>query len=213
MLPAVAGEKLATACDVFCEEHVFSVEESRRILNRARELGLKVKLHADEIRPTGGAELAAEVGALSADHLVWVSDEGMRRMRDASVVPILLPATSFFLNLKQDAPGRRMLEAGLALALATDFNPGSSPTRSMPLVMTFACIRYGFTAAQSLTAATVNAAWAIGRGGRLGVLAPGFQADLVAFDVPNVRFLPYHFGENLAAVVVKKGEVVADRRR
>ncbi len=213
MLPKVAHEKLATACDVFCEEHVFTVDESRRILNRAKELGLKVKLHADEIRPTGGAELAADVGALSADHLVFVSDEGMTRMRDAGVVPILLPATSFFLNLKQDAPGRRMLEAGLALAIATDFNPGSSPTRSMPLVMTFACVRYGFTAAQALTAATVNAAHAIGRGADLGVIAPGFQADLVALDVPNIRYVPYHFGESFVSLVVKRGVVVVDRRR
>jgi imidazolonepropionase len=213
MLPEVARRKLADACDVFCEKGVFSVEQSRRILERAKALGLKVKLHADEIHPTGSAELAAEVGALSADHLVHVSDEGMTRMRERGVVPILLPATSFFIKLPQDAPGAEMKRRGLALALATDFNPGSSPTRSLPLVMTFACVKYGMTPAEALTACTVNAAHALGLGDRLGVLAPGFQADVVAWDLPNHRALPYRFGENFAAVVVKRGEVVVDVRR
>lgn len=208
MLPKVAEEKLATACDVFCEAHVFTPAESRRILNRARELGLAVKLHADEIRPTGGAELAAEVGALSADHLVQVSEEGMVRMRDAGVIPILLPATSLYLNLPKDAPGKRMLELGLAPALATDFNPGSSPTRNMSLVLSLACIHYGMTAAQALGAATWNAAHAIGLGGRLGALAPGFQADLTVFDAPNLQTIPYRMGENLVRTVVKRGRVV-----
>jgi imidazolonepropionase len=209
MLPEVARRKLAVACDVFCEKGVFSVDDSRRLLRRAAELGLKTKLHADEIYPTGSAELAAEVGALSADHLVHVSDEGMRLMRERGVVPILLPATSFFIKLKQDAPGDEMKRRGLACALATDFNPGSSPTRSLPLVMTFACVKYGWTPAEALTACTVNAAHALGIGDRLGTLAPGYQADLVAWDLGNHRQLPYRFGENFAAVVVKRGSVVA----
>ncbi len=214
MLPAVAQEGLAEACDVFCEEHVFSVDESRRILLRAKELGMAVKLHADEIRPIGGAELAAELGALSADHLVAISDEGIRRMRDARVVPILLPATSLYLNLGHDAPGKRMLAEGLPCAIATDFNPGSSPTRSLPLVMTLACVKYGMTAAQALGAATWNAACAIGREGRIGALAPGFQADLVVLDLPNLKSLPYRFGESFVRTVVKNGEVVvAEGRR
>jgi imidazolonepropionase len=213
MLPLVAREKLATACDVFCEKGVFSIDDSRTLLRRAQELGLRVKLHADELFPTGSAELAAETGALSADHLVHVSDAGMEAMRERGVVPILLPATSFFIRLPQDAPGGEMKRRGLALALATDFNPGSSPTRSLPLVMTFACVKYGFTPAEALTAATVNAAHAIGRGDRLGVLAPGFQADLVAWDLAGHRQLPYRFGENFASVVVKRGAVVVDRRR
>lgn len=213
MLPEVARRGLAEACDVFCEKGVFSTDDSRVLLRRAAELGLKTKLHADELYPTGSAELAAEVGALSADHLVHVSDAGMDAMKARGVVPILLPATSFFIKLKQDAPGAEMARRGLAVALATDFNPGSSPTRSLPLVMTFACVKYGFTPSQALTAATVNAAHAIGRGDRLGVLAPGFQGDLVAWDLPDHRSLPYRFGENFAAVVVKKGAVVVDRRR
>jgi imidazolonepropionase len=213
MLPRVVAEGLATACDVFCEEGVFDVGQSRRILKRARELGLAVKIHADEITSCGGAELAAEVGALSADHLVHVSTNGMQDLLQSGVVPILLPATSFVLRLARDAPAKAMMDLGLPVAIATDFNPGSSPTRSMPLVMTFACVRYGLTAAQALTAATVNAAHAIGAGNRIGRLKPGFEADLIALDLPNVRHLPYRFGENFVAVVVKAGEIVVDRRR
>jgi imidazolonepropionase len=212
MLPAVAAEGLADACDVFCERGVFSVPESRRILRRARELGLAVKLHADEMTACGGAELAAEVGALSADHLVHVTTNGMQDLRRAGVVPVLLPATSFVLRLQRDAPATAMVNLGLPVAIATDFNPGSSPTRSMPLVMTFACVRYGLTAAQALCAATVNAAHAIGAGTRFGKLRRGYSADLVALDLPNLRHLPYRFGENFVAVVVKAGRVVVDRR-
>jgi len=208
MLPAVAERGLAEACDVFCEEHVFTTSESRKILTRARELGLALKLHADEIKPTGGAELAAEMKALSADHLVAITAEGMERMREAGVIPILLPGTSFFLGLASDAPGARMLELGLTPALATDFNPGSCPTRSMPLIMTLACLKYGMTPAQALGACTWNAAWAINRGNRLGALAPGYQADLAVFDLPSLKALPYLFGENFVHTVVKKGEVV-----
>ncbi|MAG58726.1 MAG: imidazolonepropionase [Planctomycetes bacterium] len=211
MLPRVAEENLAEACDVFCEEHVFTVDESRRILGRARALGMKVKLHADEIRPLGGAELAAELGALSADHLVAVSDEGLDRMRESGVVPILLPATSLYLNLASDAPGKKMLDRGLAPALATDFNPGSSPTRSLPLVMTFACLKYGMTAAQALGAATWNAACAIGREGKVGTLADGALADLVVWDLPNLRSLPYRFGESFVSRVLKRGEWCFER--
>jgi imidazolonepropionase len=213
MLPAVAAEGLATACDVFCEEGVFDVLQSRRILKKARELGLGVKIHADEITCCGGAELAAELSALSADHLVHVSTNGMQDLLRSGTIPILLPATSFVLRLRRDAPATAMVDLGLPVALATDFNPGSSPTRSMPLVMTFACVRYGLTAAQALTAATVNSAHAIGAGKRLGRLKKGFEADFVALDLPNVRHLPYRFGENFAAVVVKGGEIVVDRRR
>lgn len=210
MLPMVAEEKLAEACDVFCEEHVFGIEESRRILQRAKDLGLKIKLHADEIRPLGGAELAAEMGALSADHLVAISDEGIRRMREAGVVPILLPGTSLYLNLDRDAPGRRMMAEGLACALATDFNPGSCPTRSMQLIITLACVKYGMTAAQALGAATWNAACAIGREGRVGAIGEGFLADLVVHDLPNLRSLPYRLGESFVNTVVKRGEVVVE---
>ncbi|MSR75356.1 MAG: imidazolonepropionase [Planctomycetes bacterium] len=205
MLPQIAREGLAEACDVFCEAHVFSVEEARRILLAARALGLQLKLHADEIRPIGGAGLAAELHALSADHLVVASQRDLEAMRDAGVVAVLLPATSLFLNLPQDAPGRSMLELGLAPALATDFNPGSSPTRNMSLVLSLACIKYGMSAAQALGAATWNAAHAIGRGGRIGAIAPGFFADITAFNLANLASLPYHFGENRVDTVIKRG--------
>lgn len=207
MLPLVVSEKLAVACDVFCEEHVFSIAESRHLLERAKSLGLKVKLHADEIRPTGGAELAAEVKALSADHLVMISDAGMEQMREAGVIPILLPGTSLFLNLKQDAPGRTMIERGLAPALATDFNPGSCPTRNLSLMMSLACIKYGMTARGALTAATWNAAQALGRSD-VGILREGALADLVALDIEDIRELPYRMGENVVHTVIKRGVVV-----
>ncbi len=213
MLPAVMREELAKACDVFCESHVFTVDQSRRLLLAAKSHGLDVKVHADEITPCGGAELAAEVGAISADHLVHISDGGMDAMLRAGVIPILLPATSWYLRLPKDAPGAEMKRRGLPLALATDFNPGSSPTRSLPLVMSMACVRYGLTAAEALTATTVNAAHAIGVADRVGRLAVGMACDLVAWDLPNLRSLPYRFGENHAAIVVKNGNVVADNRR
>lgn len=213
MLPRVAAERLAVACDVFCEAHVFTVAQSRRLLLAAKKLGLATKVHADEITPCGGAELAAEVGAASADHLVHVSDAGMDAMAAAGTVPILLPATSWYLRLPKDAPGDVMKRKGLPIALATDFNPGSSPTRSLPLVMSMACVRYGFTAAEALTAVTVNAACAIGLGDRVGRLVPGYACDLVAWDLPNLRSLPYRFGENHVATVVKSGRVVVERGR
>lgn len=208
MLPAVAKEGLATACDVFCEAHVFSVEESRRILARAKELGLDVKLHADEIEPLGGAELGADLRALSADHLVAISDEGMDRMRDAGTIPILLPGTSTYLGLPKDAPGKEMLARGMAPALATDFNPGSCPSRSMPLMMGLAAIKYGMTGSQVLGAATWNAACALDMEGQVGVIRPGARADLTALALPDLRRIPYHLGENHVHTVVKRGEIV-----
>ena len=213
MLPQIAREGLAEACDVFCEAHVFSVDEARRILLAARALGLQLKLHADEIAPIGGAGLAAELRALSADHLVVASERDLEAMRDAGVVAVLLPATSLYLNLPQDAPGRRMLALGLAPALATDFNPGSSPTRNMSFVLSLACIKYGMSAAQALGAATWNAAHAIGRGGKCGAIAPGFVADFAIFNLPNLASLPYHFAENRVHTVIKRGVPVVQAGR
>ena len=212
MIPAVAAEGLARYCDVFCEEHVFSVEESRRILEAAAAEGLQARVHADEIEATGGAELAAELAAASADHLVATSDEGIQAMLEGGVAPVLLPGTSFYLRLKQHARGRAMVEAGLPVTLATDYNPGSCHTQSMPMIITLACLQYGFSAAEAINAATVNAAASLGLGGRRGQLAPGFDADLIALDLPNARSIPYHFGDNLVALVVKAGRVAVDRR-
>ncbi|GIW71387.1 MAG: imidazolonepropionase [Planctomycetota bacterium] len=211
MLPALAP--LARFCDVFCEAHVFDVAQARAILLAGRRHGLLPKLHADELAPTGGAELAAELGATSADHLVAVSEEGIRRLAAAGVIAVLLPGTCYFLRLGRRAPARAMVEAGVALALATDSNPGTSPTTSMPLVMSLACQELGLRPAEALVAATVNAACAIGEGARRGSLEPGKRADVLLCDAEDWRALPYHFGTNLVAQVFIGGELVWDEGR
>ena len=208
MIPAVAAEGLAAFCDVFCEDHVFTVGESRRILAAGAAAGLRPKLHADELNPTGGAELAAEVGAISADHLIRVSDRGIAELARAGVIAVLLPGTSYFLGMKNFAPGRKMVEAGVAVALATDCNPGSSMTENMQFILTTACLGYGFTPAEAISAATLNAAHAVGLGDQVGSLAPGKRADLLVLDVDNHRRLPYHHGVNHVVRVIHHGEVV-----
>ncbi|MEW6724264.1 MAG: imidazolonepropionase [Bacillota bacterium] len=209
MLPEVRG--LAEFCDVFCEEGVFSVEQARRVLIAAREHGFGLKIHADELSPLGGAELAAELGAVSAEHLLRASEDGLRQMAAAGVVACLLPGTPFTLGHDDYAPARRMIELGVTVALATDCNPGTCFTESMPMVMAIACRRMKLSPEEALTAATINAAHAIGRGDTIGSLEPGKQADLVIFDMPNYRHLPYHYGVNLVATVIKRGRVVYDR--
>lgn len=213
MLPEVKRLGLAEFCDVFCEHGVFSPEESEEILAAAKALGFGVKIHADEIEPLGGAELAGKLGCISAEHLLAATDAGFEAMRDAGVIAICLPATSFNLRLKQHARARRMIELGLAVALSTDYNPGSSPTESIQLVMTLGCLNLGLTPEEVLTAVTVNAAHAIGRGDRVGSLEPGKQADLVIFDAANLAYVPYHFGINHVDTVVKGGKVVVREGR
>lgn len=208
MLPAVAREGLARFCDVFCEAGVFSPEETRRILVAARRLGLELKLHADEIEPLGGAELAAELGATSADHLVQISEQGIRALAGSRTVAVLLPATTFCLMGAKYAPARRMLEQGVAVALASDFNPGSSPVNSLPLVMGIACRQLKMQPAEVVTAVTINAAHAIGQAHRLGSLEAGKQADLVVFDAPSYQYIMYRLGAQLVDTVVKAGRVV-----
>ena len=208
MIPQVAERKLAEFCDIFCEQGVFDVAESREILTVAKEAGLKLKLHADELAASGGSVLAAELGAISADHLVFVDEQGIRAMVGAGVIPVLLPGTTFSLGLDRYAPARRMIEAGLPVALATDLNPGSCMTESMPMVITLACLGMKMTAAEAITAATINAACAVDRGDSLGSLEPGRQADLVIWDMDNYKVLPYHFGVNLVDTVIKSGRVV-----
>lgn len=211
MLPRVAAERLAEYCDVFTEGHVFDLSESRRILERARELGLGLRIHADQLSRLGGAELAADLGAASADHLEFVGREGIEALARAGVVPVLCPVVPLYLRVAQEAPARAMIDAGLAPALSTDFNPGSCYLQSLPEVLTWAALRYRMTAAEALCAATLNAACSIGRGDRLGTLEPGKQADLVVLDVPNHRHLVYELGRNPVAAVVKRG-VVRTRR-
>jgi imidazolonepropionase len=209
MLPEVAREGLARFVDVFCDEGVFDLEQTRRILGAARGLGLGVRLHADELASLGGAELAAELGATSADHLLRSRPEGWRRMAEAGVVAVLLPGTALFLG-KPYAPARDMMRAGVAVALATDFNPGTCPISSLPLVMGLACVGMGMEPEEVVVAATVNAAHAVGRGEDLGSLEVGKQADLVVFGVPGYEHIPYRMGGAPVSWVVKRGKVVVE---
>ncbi|MEW6522855.1 MAG: imidazolonepropionase [Bacillota bacterium] len=207
MLPRVVG--LARYCDVFCERGAFTPQHTRRILSRARELGMGLKLHADELSDLGGAELAAELGAVSADHLLCVSPPGIRALARAGVIAVLLPGTSFYLG-KPYAPARDLVEAGVPVALATDANPGSSPTENLQLVLNLACLYLRLTPAEALCAATINAAHACGLGQELGSLEPGKRADLVVFRAPDHHYLGYHYGVNLVQAVFAGGRLVVE---
>ena len=201
MLPAVVRESLARACDVFCEPGVFSVTEARAVLAAARGHGLALKLHADELEGSGGAELAAELGALSADHLAGISEAGIRALSASDTVAVLLPATMSFLGKLRHAPARRLLEAGAAVALESDFNPGSSPTVGLPLVMSLAVSQLGLRHSEALLAVTVNAAAALGLAHDRGQIAPGFAADLVVCEIGDWREAAYWVGANLVTDV------------
>lgn len=207
MLPVVAEEKLAVFNDVFCEVGVFTPEQSERILEAGKKLGLIPKIHADEIESYGGAELAAKVGAISAEHLLKASDEGIKQMAEAGVIACLLPATALYLR-EDAAKGRQMVDEGVAVAISTDCNPGSSPTTSMPLVMNLACISMRLTPAEALVAATMNAACAIKMEDKVGSLEVGKQGDVVMWNISNYQELQYLFGVNHVDKVWKKGEQV-----
>ncbi|QKY70688.1 imidazolonepropionase [Lentibacillus sp. CBA3610] len=210
MLPEMARRNLAKFNDVFCERGVFTPGQSRRILEAGKEYGLVPKIHADEIEPYGGAELAAEVGAISADHLLKASDEGIRKMAENDVMGVLLPGTAFFL-MAEFADARKMIENGVPVALSTDANPGSSPTLSLQFIMNLGCLKMGMPPEEVLTAATINAAHAIDCADEIGSLEVGKQADIAIFDVPNYMMLSYNYGMNHIETVIKKGEtVVAD---
>ncbi len=209
MLPQVAARGLATYCDVFCEAHVFTPDETRTVCEAARAHGLGIKIHADELAGTGGTELAVELGAVSADHLMQISDAGIAALAGSDTIGVLLPFTSFFLGMKAFAPARRMIEAGCAVALATDCNPGSSMTENPQAVLTVACVGLRLRPIEAIAALTRNAAYAIGLGSEVGRIAPGYRADLVVSDVPCHRSLAYHAGVNHARTVVHHGRVVA----
>lgn len=214
MMPLVKQQELAEFVDVFCEEGVFTVAQSRRLLEAAQKQGLGVKIHADEIHSIGGAELAAELSAISAEHLVGASDEGLRMMAAAGTIAVLLPGTTFYLRSERHARARTMIESGIPVALATDYNPGSCPIPSMQHVMTLAYLNYRMTPEEILTACTVNAAYAIGRGATAGVIEPGRPADLVLWSAKTLAYLPYHFGMNHVDAVWKNGtKVVSGGRR
>ena len=207
MLPLVEKEHLATFVDVFCETGVFTPAQSRKILEAAKARGFALKLHADEMSSTGGAGLACALGATSADHLLSVSDEDIHHLAASDTVAVLLPATAFCMR-KPYAPARKLIDSGAAVALASDYNPGSCYTYSMPLLLGLAVIAMHMTAAEALTAATLNAAAALGRAETLGTLEPGKRADVLLLDAPDYRYLSYKTGLNLVTTVIKDGMVV-----
>lgn len=208
MLPAVKQQGIAEYCDIFCEKGVFEIEESHRILNEARKQGFKLRLHADEIVPLGGAELAAELKAVSADHLVQISPEGINKMAEAGTVFVLLPGTTFFLMLDKFAPAKEIIRKNGIIALSTDFNPGSSFTHSMPLIINLACLKMGMTIEETINAATINGAYSLGLADKTGSIHPGKQADFTFMDAANYQYLVYNFGVNRINAVMKKGKFI-----
>ncbi len=210
VIPIISRRKLAEFIDCFCEEGVFSIDESRRILKAGIDAGLKAKIHADEMGPMGGARLAAELKAVSADHLLAADEGGLISMRDSGVIPVLLPATSFYLMLGKYADARKMIELGLPVALATDYNPGTCPTESLQTVMTFACFGMKMVPKEIITAMTMNAACAISRENEIGSIEEGKKADIVIFDCPDLNYIIYHFGINHVSIVIKDGKIVVD---
>jgi imidazolonepropionase len=212
VLPRVADQDLAEFCDIFCEKGVFSVEQSRRLLTRAKELGLKLKLHADEIVQLGGAELAAELEAVSADHLLQASEQGIKDMAAAGVVATLLPATAF--SLKEPyANGRKMIDSNCAVALATDFNPGSCFTESIPLVFALATLYMNISTEEAISALTINGAAALDRADRIGSIDKGKKGDLVILEFPSYTYIPYHLGVSTVEKVIKQGNLVFDKEK
>jgi imidazolonepropionase len=207
MLERVKAEGLAEYCDVFVEVGAFSASEARTILEQAKEQGLKLKLHAGEFNDIGGAELGAELGVTSIDHLDHISERGMQLMAEKKTIGVLLPGVPFHLMTNKYAPARRLSEAGVPIALATDFNPGSCPTLSMQMIIALACRQLKMTPAEAINAATINAAYALDRGDRIGSIEVGKRADIIVLDIPRHQQLPYWFGVNLVARVVKNGVI------
>ncbi len=208
MIPSVQMQGIARFCDIFTEAHVYNIEQSRRVLTAAKDKGLMLKMHADEIEPMGGAELAAEMRCISADHLGATSDAGMEAMLRAGVVPVLLPATLFTLRKDRYAPARRMIDIGLPVAIATDFNPGSCNCDSMPFVLSLSCLKMNMTPEEVITAATINAACAIGMEDKVGSLEKDKQADILIWDADSYNFIPFHLGKPYLKYVIKKGNII-----
>jgi imidazolonepropionase len=208
VIPYVAEHKLAEFIDCFVEEGFYSLEEGEEILLKGREYGLGIKLHGDEIEPMGGAELAGRLHAVSAEHLVAASDKGIEEMKKGGTIPVILPGTSFYLRLGKFARGKEMIERGLAIALATDYNPGTCPTESLQSIMVFASMGMGLTPQQVISAMTINSAYAIGRGETVGSLQKGKKADILIMNALNENYIVYHFGINHVNTVIKNGRVV-----
>lgn len=213
MIPEVARRRLARFCDVFVDDGAFTVEEAETILGAARSAGLGLRVHADQRRPGGGACLAARLEAASADHLDHVDPAGIEALAGSGTTAVLLPGASFFLREARDAPARRLVEAGVPIALATDFNPGTCPTEAMSAILPLACLRMGLLPGEAIVAATLNAAHSLGLSSRIGSLEPGKQADLQIQDVPSHAHLVYQFGVNHCVTVVKRGRIVVQDGR
>ena len=212
MMPKVKELGLAEFCDVFCEEGVFSIKESEYILTKAKEMGYKLKIHADEIESLGGAELSAKLKCTSSDHLMAASEEGLKEMAKNNVIANILPATSFNLN-KEYANARKMIDLGVAVSLSSDYNPGSCPSENLQLVMQLGCLSLKMTPNEVLTAVTINAACAIDRQKEIGSIEIGKKADLAIFDAPNVEYIMYHFGINHIDKVYKNGKLVVNNKQ
>ena len=207
VMPIVKEENLAEFADIFCEKNVFEIEDSEYYLTKAKEMGFKLKVHADEIVSLGGAELAARTGAFSADHLLKASDEGIKQMAESGVISTLLPATAFCLK-EPFAPARKMIDSGCAVALASDLNPGSCFTNNIPLLVALGCIYMGMSIEEVITALTINGAAAVDRADTIGSLEPGKKADIIFLKFPSIHFMPYHSTINLVETVIKNGETV-----
>ncbi len=207
MVPEVAKRKLAVFCDIFCEKGAFEIEESKQILTAAKNHGFKLKLHAEQLSALGGAKLAAELGAISADHLEFIDDEGIKMMKESGVIGVLLPGACFGLGMREYPPARKMIDQGLPVALATDFNPGSSMTESVPIIMSLSCLMMRMTPAEALVASTINSAHAVDKAKEVGSIEKGKKADLVIWNVQNYKEIPYHYGVNLVDQVIKDGRV------
>ncbi|MDO4711154.1 MAG: imidazolonepropionase [Peptostreptococcaceae bacterium] len=213
MLPQIKESGLAEFCDIFCEDGIFEVEDSRAILEAAKKLGFKVKIHADEIISLGGAELSAEVQTISAEHLMAASDKGIRMMGQAKVIANLLPATTFSLMKNTYAPARKMIENNVAVAISSDYNPGSCPSSNLQFAMQLGCLYLRMTPFEVLTATTLNGAYAIDRGNEIGSLEVGKKADIAILDAPNLDYVYYHFGKNHIKDVYKNGELVVSSKQ
>jgi imidazolonepropionase len=208
MLPRLAKDKLAEFCDVFCERGYFDLEQARRILMAAKKLGLKLRIHADQLTNSGGAKLAAELGAITADHLEKTDDQGIAAMKSANVQPVLLPGSVYALGSTCYPRARAMIEAGLAVVIATDFNPGSSPTPSMSMILSLAATQMKMSPAEAITASTINPAYSLGRGDKIGSLEPRKLANFAVFDCEDYRELAYWFGVPQTHAVYVRGKKV-----
>lgn len=212
MLPVVKEKGLAEFCDIFCEDSVFNAEQSRKYMTKAKELGFALKIHADEIEAIGGSELAGELGATSAEHLIAITQSGQKALAEGGVTAMCLPATSFYLG-KTFAPAKEMIEKGIPVAMASDFNPGSCPSLNLQFCINLGCLKYKMTPEEVLTAVTINPACGIGRGDKVGTIEVGKQADMVVWNAPDFEMVCYRFGSNMVKRVIKNGQLVERRRK